>query len=99
MLSLIAQFTYLQLLDLLTTLVFLLGGLREANPAVNLLIQTTGTPLAGLLAVKAAGLGLGFYCWRGGRQKLLARANIFYALLVAWNLVAIVVNAAGKAPV
>jgi hypothetical protein len=98
MLNLIAQFAYLQFLDLLTTLVFLLGGVREYNPALNFLMRAAGTPLAGLLAAKAAALALGFYCWRGSRLTLLACANVFYALLVAWNLVAFVVKAAGSPP-
>jgi hypothetical protein len=87
-------FTYLQLLDLLTTLAFILHGVKEANPVVNFALTAAPTPLLGLLLIKAAALALGVYCCLRGRQKLLVRMNIFFAALVSWNLVAMIVNAA-----
>ena len=97
MVSLLAQFLYLQLLDVLTTLAFLSGGIQEINPLIRLLIGGAGSPLVGLLAAKLIALGLAGYCWRSRRFRLLARVNIFYAVLVAWNLVAFLVSAAGTA--
>jgi len=97
-LNLLAQFVYLQLLDLLTTLAFLSLGLREINPLVWVLIRTAGTPAAGLLAAKGLAAALGFFCWRRRRLRLLSRANVFYAVLVVWNLVALLVHAAGLHP-
>ncbi len=47
-----------------------------------------------MIAAKTFALVLGLYCWRGSRLKLLANANLFYAALVAWNLVAFLVRAA-----
>jgi hypothetical protein len=87
--NLFAQFAYLQLLDLLTTLTFLMHGVEEANPAVRLLVRVAGSALAGLLAAKLVALGLALYCWRGQRERLLKRVNLFYAGLVAWNLAAL----------
>ena len=93
MLNVIAQFSYLQVLDLLTTLAFLASGVREANPIVRFLVSGLGSPVGGLLAAKAIALCLAYYCWRKGRERLLGRVNIFYAGLVVWNLTAIVIRA------
>ena len=95
MLNLLIQFCYLQVLDVLTTLAFLASGVREANPIVRLLFSVTQSPLAGLVTVKLFAAGLAVYCWRSRRGRLLSRVNIFYALLVAWNLVAFLFGAAG----
>ncbi len=96
MVPLIAQFAYLQVLDLLSTLAFLVSGVEELNPFVRLLMGAAGSPLGGLVAAKLVALGLGLYCWRGSRLRLLANANLFYAALVAWNLVAFLAQAAGS---
>ncbi|MGJ5818986.1 DUF5658 family protein [Paludibaculum fermentans] len=80
------QFVYLQGLDTLTTLAFLLAGAQEANPLVRTMIGWFGNPLMGLAAVKLAALMLGYYCWNRGKVVILRRANMFFALLVAWNL-------------
>ncbi|QOY88637.1 DUF5658 family protein [Paludibaculum fermentans] len=82
----LVQFVYLQGLDTLTTLAFLLAGAQEANPLVRTLIGWFGNPLMGLAAVKIAALMLGYYCWNKGKVAMLRRANMFFALLVAWNL-------------
>jgi hypothetical protein len=95
--SLLGQFIYLQMLDVLTTLAFLTGGLKEVNPLVCLLMSSAGSPLAGLVAAKLFAFALAGYCWRSGRQRLLGRVNLFYAALVAWNLVAFLIGAAGTA--
>ncbi len=85
-------YAYLQALDVMTTLAFLLAGVQEANPLVRQTIVWTGSPLAGLLLVKFAALFLGLYCWASGRVRLLQRANIFFAALVAWNLCCLVLG-------
>lgn len=87
---LLIQFAYLQLLDFLTTLAFLVSGLREANPAVAWLIEAAPTPLAGLAIAKLAALALGGVTWRLGRVKLLARMNLLFAAVVTWNLVVLI---------
>ena len=89
--NLLAQFVYLQALDILTTLAFLSSGVEEANPLLRLLLSCVPTRLGSLLCVKLLGLILAVYCWRRGRHRLLGRVNVFFALLVAWNLSALVV--------
>jgi len=91
---LLVQYTYLQVLDFLTTIAFLLHGVKEGNPLVRFMVSATSSPINGLLAVKLLAVLLGLYCWRTGRAKLLGRINIMFAALVAWNLVALIVSGA-----
>jgi Domain of unknown function (DUF5658) len=81
-------------LDFMTTIAFLINGVREGNPLVRFALQYAPHPLGGLLAIKVLAIGLGFYCWRGGRERLLMRINILFALVVAWNLVALIIGSA-----
>ncbi len=90
--SLLLLFSYLQLLDLLTTLAFLANGVREANPIVRFALTLPPSPLVGLLFIKATALAFALYCWRSGRSRLLLRANVFFAALVAWNLLALLLK-------
>jgi hypothetical protein len=94
MIASLVVFAYLQLLDLLTTVVFILHGVREANPLVNFALAAAPTPLLGLLLMKVAALGLGAYCCVRGRERLLLRMNVFFAAVVSWNLVAMIASAA-----
>lgn len=88
------HFTYLQILDVLTTLAFLMQGVGEANPLVRLMIQVAPSPWLGLVMVKSGAVMLAIYCWRVGRERLLFKANLFFAVLVVWNLCALVIRAA-----
>ena len=97
--SLLTQFAYLQLLDLLTTLTFLASGVGEANPMVRFLIAGAGSALGGLLAAKLIAGWMAYHCWRGERLRLLGRVNLFYAGLVTWNLIALLVKTLDSAPV
>jgi len=90
--QLLWQFSYLQVLDFLTTVAFLMHGVREGNPLVRLALSAGVNPLASLLAIKLLAISLGLYCWRRGRRQLLLRINILFALLVAWNLVALILQ-------
>lgn len=85
------QFSYLQVLDFLTTIAFMVQGVKEGNPLVRLAMNLTPNPMLGLLLVKLAALGLGIYCWLGGRERTLTRINWLFALVVAWNLVSMIV--------
>jgi hypothetical protein len=49
-------------------------------------------PIEGLLVVKLLALLLGIYCWRLRRERLLSYINVLFALLVAWNLVALILG-------
>jgi Domain of unknown function (DUF5658) len=93
--QLLLQYSYLQMLDLLTTVAFLLHGVQEGNPMIRLALRYSSHPLGGLLLVKALALGLGFYCWRCGRERLLTRINILFAIVVAWNLLALIAGGLG----
>lgn len=87
------QFAYLQMLDLLSTVAFLLHGVGEANPLVRWSMNMAPNPLGGLMVVKAAGLALALFCVRTHRDKLLSRINWFYASLITWNLLCLALSA------
>ena len=57
--QLLVQYSYLQVLDFMTTIAFLLNGVREGNPLVRLAVQYAPHPLGGLLAIKAAAIRSG----------------------------------------
>src|ERR1700689_2887183 len=90
--QLLLQYSYLQVLDFMTTVAFLLHGVHEGNPLVRAALHYAQNPLGGLLAVKLLAVALGFYCWRGGRERLLHRINLLFAGIVAWNRVALIVG-------
>jgi Domain of unknown function (DUF5658) len=90
------NYSYLQILDFLTTIAFLVNGVQEGNPLVRFAISMGPNPMSGLIAVKIAAVMLGIYCWRMGRQRLLGRINIMFALIVAWNLIALIVGSVGS---
>ena len=87
--SILLIFAALQAADLATTLAFLKGGAAEANPLVTALIHVLGQPAPAVLLVKVAACLMALYAWRTQRIRLLRRANVFFALCVAWNLLVI----------
>lgn len=89
--QLLLQYSYLQVLDFMTTIAFLMHGVREGNPLVRMALEYTPYPLGALMAIKVAAVALGIYCWKGGRGRLLSRINILFAVIVAWNLAALIV--------
>jgi Domain of unknown function (DUF5658) len=90
--QLLLQYSYLQVLDFMTTVAFLLHGVHEGNPLVRAAIHLSPNPLSGLLAIKVLAVALGIYCWKGGRDRLLMKINILFAVIVAWNMVALIVG-------
>jgi hypothetical protein len=92
--QLLLQYSYLQVLDFMTTVAFLLHGIHEGNPLVRVALKFSPNPIGGLLLVKVLAVALGFYCWRGGRERLLTKINILFAIVVAWNMVALIVGSA-----
>jgi hypothetical protein len=86
------QYSYLQVMDFLTTIAFLMNGVQEANPIVRAALRYAPDPLMGLLFVKLVALGLGLYCWKMQKQRLLTRMNLFFAVVVAWNVTSMIVN-------
>lgn len=82
-------FMALQFCDLASTLVFLQHGVGEANPLVSLLIRISAQPALALLLVKAAACGMAMFAWKSRRIRVLRWANLFFAVCVGWNLLAI----------
>lgn len=93
------QYSYLQMLDFLTTIAFLMNGVQEGNPLVRWALVATPSPFLGLLLVKLAALGLGLYCWQSRKLQLLSKINLGFAALIAWNLLSLIVKAAEPAAV
>jgi len=87
--AILLVFLVLQVCDLATTLLFLHHGVGEGNPLVAALIRVSAQPAVAVLLVKAAACGLAVYAWRGRRTLLLRRANLFFAVCVGWNLLAL----------
>jgi hypothetical protein len=86
-------FVYLQLLDLLTTLVGFKLGASEASPFVRFLMDYG--PVAGVALSKVIALALGAICVYTKRVRLMKWATYWYAGLVVWNLM-ILLAASGR---
>lgn len=78
-------FLYLQLLDVMTTLIGMRMGLSERSPFVRLLIEAGG-PGAGLALSKAVAFVLVGLCLRLNKGRLVRWINYWYAGLVVWNM-------------
>ena len=77
-------FIYLQLLDLLTTLVGFRLGAAELSPFIRALMHAG--PATGVLLSKLIALGLGGLCVALKKNQLIRWASYWYAGLVVWNL-------------
>lgn len=78
-------FVYLQLLDLLTTLLGFRLGAAEASPFIRMLMHLG--PAAGVLLSKVLALGLGALCVYTNKPHVIRWISYWYAGLVIWNLV------------
>ena len=85
-------FIYLQLLDLLTTLVGFKLGAAEASPFIRALMHTG--PIAGVALSKVLALGIGGICVYSNRPHLVKWITYWYGGLVVWNLM-VMLNAPG----
>jgi hypothetical protein len=88
------NFMFLQLLDFLTTVAFLVNGVGEGNPVVRAMMVYAPNPLLGLAVVKVVAVVLALVCWRAGRFQVLDRMNLFFAIVVTWNLTALILETA-----
>ncbi len=77
-------FVYLQLLDLLTTLIGFKMGAAEASPFIRLLMNFG--PAIGVLLSKLVALAIAVVCIRLQKKHLIRWASYWYAGLVIWNL-------------
>jgi hypothetical protein len=86
-------FVYLQLLDLLTTLVGFRVGAAEASPFIRMLMHAG--PVAGVVGSKLLALALGAYCISIKKQHLIRWISYWYGALIVWNLM-IMLTAPGQ---
>ncbi|HEV3332393.1 MAG TPA: DUF5658 family protein [Bryobacteraceae bacterium] len=77
-------FIYLQLLDLLTTLIGIRLGAAEASPFIRVLMHLG--PAFGVVVSKIFALGLGALCIQMKKQYLIRWISYWYGCLVVWNL-------------
>jgi len=80
----VAIFVYLQILDVLSTLIGFSLGNTEASPFVRLLVRFG--PVAGLMLSKVVALGLVVACFMLKRMRMIRFINYWYAGLIVWNL-------------
>ena len=86
-------FIYLQLLDLLTTLVGFRLGATEASPFIRAMMHFG--PAEGVIASKVLALALGGLCVYSKRDHLIRWITYWYGGLVVWNLMVMLVAAPG----
>jgi hypothetical protein len=77
-------FIYLQLLDLLTTLIGFRVGAVEMSPFIRLLMHAG--PTTGVILSKVLALALGGFCVGAKKDRLIRWISYWYAGLVVWNL-------------
>jgi hypothetical protein len=77
-------FVYLQLLDLLTTLVGFRMGAAEASPFIRALMHAG--PAAGVIGSKVLALGIGALCVHLNKEHVIKWISYWYGGLVIWNL-------------
>ena len=77
-------FIYLQLLDLLTTLIGFRLGAAEASPFIQLMMHTG--PATGVIASKVLALGIGAFCVYSNKSHVIRWISYWYGGLVVWNL-------------
>jgi hypothetical protein len=81
---LIEVFLYLQILDILTTLIGFSLGNTEASPFVRLMVQWG--PFTGLVLSKILAASIATACLLLRRRKLILWINYWYSAVIVWNL-------------
>jgi len=90
--SILLQFVYLQVLDVLTTLTFLTQGVGEANPVVRWAMSVSPNALTGLVVVKLFAVGFALTCVYRSRLALLKGVNYCFAGLIVYNMIVIIIS-------
>jgi hypothetical protein len=85
-------FIFLQVMDTLTTLLFLHNGVAEGNPLIRAALARSVQPGIALVLAKVFAIALATFAWRSGRTGLLWKVNLLFVLCVAWNLIATLVG-------
>lgn len=91
--AMIYIFVYLQVLDLLTTLVGFRLGAAEASPFIKVLMHFG--PAAGVVLSKLFALGLGGICVYLKKDHIVRWITYWYGGLIVWNLAVMLGAAAG----
>lgn len=86
-------FVYLQLLDLLTTLLGFRLGAAEASPFIRVMMHAG--PTAGVIASKVLALGIGGLCIYVKKTHVIRWISYWYGGLIIWNL-AVMLAAPGR---
>jgi len=81
-------FICLQVMDTLTTLLFLRHGVPEANPLIGAALASSAGPGMALAVPKVLAIVMATVAWRSGRKRLLRKVNVVYVACVVWNLAA-----------
>jgi hypothetical protein len=82
-------FVYLQLLDLLTTLVGFRVGAAEASPFIRMLMHVG--PTTGVIISKVLALGIGGLCIAVNKKHIVRWITYWYGVLIVWNLMVMLV--------
>jgi hypothetical protein len=82
-------FIYLQLLDLLTTLVGFKVGVGEASPFIRMMMHAG--PTTGVVMSKVLALGLGAFCVWTNKAHVVRWISYWYSGLIVWNLTVMLV--------
>jgi Domain of unknown function (DUF5658) len=82
-------FIYLQLLDLLTTLVGFKVGVGEASPFIRMMMHAG--PTTGVVMSKVLALGLGGFCVWANKAHVVRWISYWYSGLIVWNLTVMLV--------
>jgi Domain of unknown function (DUF5658) len=77
-------FIYLQLLDLLTTLLGFRLGAAEASPFIRLMMHAG--PATGVIVSKVLALGIGAFCIYVNKSHVIRWISYWYGGLVIWNV-------------
>ena len=84
----LSLFIYLQVLDFLTTILFLKLGLQEAGWVVGAMMRWS--PVLGVMLAKTLTIALATLAVRYHKDRLIPVANLGYSGVVAWNLVCMI---------
>jgi len=67
-------------------------GVGEGNPIVRWALQQGPGPVQSLVIMKACAVLLAIFCVVKARHDVLRKVNIFFACLVAYNLVVMIIS-------
>jgi hypothetical protein len=86
--SALPLFIYLQVLDFLTTVLFLKLGLSEGNWLVAALIRWS--PVLGVLLAKLGTIVVALIAVHYHKHRVMRLANLGYGGVVVWNLLSMI---------